>query len=368
MRIVIGLLCLFFLVIFHEFGHFIAAKLCKVKVESFSFGFGPILFHKKIKGTDFRLSLVPLGGYCGMKGEKDFSEALKNGSKEIVADNDSLYGTHPLKRIIIAFAGPFFNFLFCVLGFTVVSMISLKYYTLQNTIQLPEDSIYSTAREAGILTGDKIIKIDGKNIEDFSDLVSEISVRPDCTVDFEIERNNEILKFPVYIYLDKESGTGKIGVQAFSDSIIEKETKSYDFFSALKIGFEQTFNVIKLTFIGISTIFKGVNVEETFAGPARVVDLIGTGISSGFDINIKAGIVTLFNLLALISISLCIMNLLPFPVLDGGLILFAFIEFLSRKKINPKFLYYIQFVGLAFILFMFVMASVGDIKYFYKKN
>ena len=112
MKWLYGLLCLFFLIIFHEFGHFIAAKLFGVKVESFSVGFGPVLLHKKIRGTDYRLSLIPLGGYCGLKGEKDFQNAIENGLSEIVGEPDSLYGIHPFKRALIGFFGPFFNFIF----------------------------------------------------------------------------------------------------------------------------------------------------------------------------------------------------------------------------------------------------------------
>ena len=88
MRIVIGLICLCFLIFFHELGHFLVAKLFKIKVESFSIGMGPILFHKTIKGTDYRISLFPFGGYCGIKGEKDFQEALKNNYSKIEGEKD----------------------------------------------------------------------------------------------------------------------------------------------------------------------------------------------------------------------------------------------------------------------------------------
>ena len=114
MKWLYGLLCLFFLVLFHEFGHFLAAKLFGVKVESFSVGFGPILLHRTINGTDYRLSLIPLGGYCGMKGEKEFQKAIEEKLPEIEAESDSLYGIHPFKRALIGFAGPFFNFILAV--------------------------------------------------------------------------------------------------------------------------------------------------------------------------------------------------------------------------------------------------------------
>ena len=112
MKWLYGILCLFFLILFHEFGHFLAAKLFGVKVESFSIGFGPILLHRTVKGTDYRLSLIPLGGYCGMKGENEFRKAIDLGLAEVNGEPDSLYGVHPVKRAAIGFAGPFFNFIF----------------------------------------------------------------------------------------------------------------------------------------------------------------------------------------------------------------------------------------------------------------
>ena len=114
LSIIYGLLGLGFIVFIHELGHFIAAKIFGVTVESFSVGMGPILLHKTIKGTDYRLSLIPLGGYCGMKGQKDFQVALDEKLESIKGDKDSFYGIHPVKRAVIAFAGPFFNFLFAI--------------------------------------------------------------------------------------------------------------------------------------------------------------------------------------------------------------------------------------------------------------
>lgn len=104
--IVVGLLILSFLIFFHELGHFLAARLCGVKVEAFSIFMGPILLHKKIGGTDYRLSLLPIGGYCQMKGEKEFTKAIEEGLGYVPGEKDSLYGTHPLKRALIGLPAP----------------------------------------------------------------------------------------------------------------------------------------------------------------------------------------------------------------------------------------------------------------------
>lgn len=370
MRIVYGLLCLFFLIFFHELGHFIAAKLFGVKVESFSLGIGPWYLHKTIRGTDYRLSLIPLGGYCGMKGEKDFAKSLEAGLDHIEAEPDSLYGIHPLKRLLIAFAGPFFNLIFAVIAFSLINGIGYSYYSYSNKIQLADEvypELHSAARDAGLLTGDTIIEIQGKQIENFSDLMQIITVNPDKDLKVVVLRDNEKKNFTVHTDLDKDSGAGKIGVVADQESITKYDSPRYSFFGSILHGFLDTGKYISLTFKSLGILFKGVNLTNSVSGPARVADLLGDVVQDGFSLSFRQGLVSMFNLMALISISLGIMNLLPVPVLDGGLILFAMIEFISRRKISPKVLYYIQFVGVAIIGLLFIIGLFGDIKYFMRK-
>ncbi|MBD5413646.1 MAG: PDZ domain-containing protein [Treponema sp.] len=367
MKIIWGFLCLFFLIFFHELGHFIAAKMFGVKVEAFSIGFGPVLLHKKRRGTDYRLSLIPLGGYCAMKGEKDFQKSLDAHLSYIHAESDSLYGVHPLKRIAIAFAGPFFNALFASFAFFLIAMLGYTYYSYSPKIILVDElnpEIHSAAREAGLLSGDIITKINNIPIENFSDIVTEISIRPDENVQVEVLRGEQPLVFSVHTDFDKESGTGKIGVAADTTSPKQYESIRYSFFPALWQGIKETGKAICLTIRGIAILFKGANLENSVSGPARIVDMMGGVVTESFSVSIRAGIVNMCNFMAYISVSLFIMNLLPIPILDGGLILFAFIELVARRKISPKVLYYIQFVGIAFILFMLVIGLWGDTKYF----
>jgi len=371
MKWIYGLLCLFFLILFHEFGHFIFAKLFGVKVESFSIGFGPILFHKTIKGTDYRLSLLPLGGYCGMKGEKDFQKAIEAKLPEIEADSDSLYGVHPLKRAAIGFAGPLFNLIFAVIAYSLINLIGFTYFTYSNKIILAEEIMENAcpvAKEAGLLSGDEIIEINGKKITDFSDILSEVSVCPDEDINIKVLRNSEELSFILHTEMDKNQGTGKIGIAADTENIIEKHSPKYNIFSAFGQGFIDTFESIYLTFKSFGVLFKGVNISSALSGPARVTEMLGSTVKDGFSAGARAGFVSMFNLMAIISISLFIMNLLPIPVLDGGLILIAFIESIFRKKINPRVQYYIQFIGLAFIAILFILGTFSDITYFIKGN
>ena len=247
MKWLYGILCLFFLILFHEFGHFLAAKLFGVKVESFSIGFGPILLHRTVKGTDYRLSLIPLGGYCGMKGENEFREAMEKNLKEVNGESDSLYGVHPMKRAAIGFAGPFFNFIFAIFCFSLINGIGYNYYTYSNKIILA-DELYenssTAARRGGLLTGDEIIKINNKEISDFSQIIEEVSIRPDEDLMIYVRRNGVELGFYVHSDMDKETGTGKIGVAADTESLIEQSTPDYNFFEAIGHGFLDTFEYI----------------------------------------------------------------------------------------------------------------------------
>lgn len=368
MKWLYGLLCLFFLILFHEFGHFLAAKLFGVKVESFSIGFGPILIHKKIHGTDYRISLFPLGGYCGMKGEKDFQNAMEAKLPQIEGEKDSLYGIHPLKRALIGFAGPFFNFIFAFIAYSLISGIGYKYYTYSNSILINENITSSVAKDAGLESGDIITSINGKATNDFSDLIQEISVRPDEDLILTVDRNGQNLSFNLHSEMDKATGSGKIGIAADTSKILEKESKKYSFFPALGHGFLESCNSVILTIKSIGLLFKGIDLDNAVSGPARVTEMLGTTVMEGFSAGLKQGLIALLSLMAIISISLFIMNLLPIPILDGGLILIAIIEFVFHKKINPKTQYYIQFIGLAFIALLFIIGLQGDIKYFLNKN
>ena len=441
LTILYGILGLGLIVLIHETGHLIASKICGVKVEAFSVGMGPILLHKTIKGTDYRLSLIPLGGYCEMKGEKAFTEALENNYPEIQGEPDSFYGIHPLKRAFIAFMGPFFNVLFAFLAFIIISAIGYNYYSTPSKIIVASDvyaDISSPAGKAGIKTGDTIIQIDDEPIINFADISSYVSLHPEEDLVFTVLRDGEKLNITVRTELDTSTGAGKIGVLNWVEPLVAEiipessadkiglkpgsvitmvddkpvlntndisqlitgketaliqwtndsgtfsgildlqtddvgirfasnqyHTKTYGFFGSIKQGFLETIDTIGLTFKSIGLLFKGVDFTSAVSGPIRITQMIGETAVAGFSASFSTGLVTVLNFLALISISLFIMNLLPIPILDGGLITFALIETISRKKISPKVMYYVQFIGLAFIAVLFSIAMFSDFRYLF---
>ena len=176
-----------------------------------------------------------------------------------------------------------------------------------------------------------------------------------------MNRNGEKLTFSVHTDFDKKRGAGKIGVVADKDSIEKRVQPPLALHKAIAKGASDTAKGIFLTVKGIATLFKGADLKNSVSGPARVADMLGEAVKDSFS---EKSAVGALGIAAYISISLFIMNLLPVPVLDGGLILFSLIELTTRRKMSPKLLYYIQFAGIAFIALLFSAGLFSDITYF----
>ncbi len=367
LKIIYGLIILGIIVFIHEMGHFLFAVLCGVKVEAFSIGMGPVVLHKKIKNVDWRLSLLPLGGYCSMKGEQDFAQSYENGDSKIYADSDSLYGVHPLKRALIAFAGPFFNLILTFVSFFIIALVGYSYWSASGKIQLANElypEIQSAVAKSGLLSGDEIIQINNEKIEDFNSLFSFVSVHPDEDLRVKVLRNGSEFDFIVHSDLDKSTGAGKIGVASDPSTMQKREAKRYGFFGAIVEGAKQTKELFTSSIKGIQSLFKGVKITQAVSGPASITTMLGDTVERSFSADFRTGLSSILRFVAIISISLFIMNLLPIPVLDGGLILFSLIEAVFRIQIPPKIRYVVQYIGLMFIAFLFVIAVVGDFNYF----
>ena len=363
MTIIIGIVLLGFLVFIHELGHFAAARVSGVKVEAFSIGMGPVLLHKEWRGTDWRLSALPFGGYCAMKGEQDFEESF---NENVVLEKDSFYGVRAIFRAFIGFAGPFSNFLFAVFAFFVIALTGYTYYSAGNTIQIATEvypELHSAAGDAGLLTGDRVLKIGSKEISDFSDIYSEVGSHPDENLEFLVERNGEKLTFSVHTDMDS-SGTGKIGVMSDPSSVEVREAKRYGFFGAIGKGFSEAGKMLFLSVKGITLLFRGASVTESVAGPARITSMLGDTAKSGFQAGFRNGLAAVLQFMALISISLFIMNLLPIPILDGFLVLTSIIEAIFGVRVSPKVRNVVQYAGIALIALLFLLALSGDFHYF----
>lgn len=447
LKIILGILGLGIVVFIHELGHFIAAKIFKVKVLSFSIGWGPVLLRKKIGETEYRISAIPLGGYCGMEGEKAYQKAVEENLPEIPMEEGSLYSVHPLKRIVIAASGPVFNLIFAGIALIIYSSIPYTYYTTPARIVLASeyDANYkdSPADFYGLQTGDIIKSIDGKPVSTFDEITNIISINPEEELTIELERKGSNILTKIIPRLNPETGTGEIGVYPFidpkiktldpgsygieaglnpGDLIVEMDGNSVEntlqinkilnefdgeildikyvtpdnikkstainfeskeerklgitwdyitvsenpegFFDIIYNGISETVKMTALTVKSLGLLFKGVDLSKAVSGPLRITYMLGEVTSTGFSMGISQGVLVLMNFMAIINISLFIMNLLPIPVLDGGLILLSLIEIISRKKIKPKFMYYFQTVGAVLILILIIFAFWMDVSFF----
>jgi regulator of sigma E protease len=228
LTVLFGLIGLSIVVIIHEFGHFVAARAMGVDVETFSIGWGPRLFGFKKRGTEWRISAFPIGGFCRMKGEEDFKAALEKKLPYIPTEKGSFYGASPWRRILILVSGPLFNIIFAALLFSVVSLVGITIQTAPNRIVLAsESSILSgvaeknPADQAGLLSGDVIASIDGTAVRDYSDLQEIIGLNPGKRLNLVVERNGAEIDTTVTPRLEKNSGQGLIGIYAWIDPRIK---------------------------------------------------------------------------------------------------------------------------------------------------
>lgn len=444
--ILLGLIGLSLVVIVHEFGHFLAARASGVEVEAFSIGWGPPIFKRRTSVTEFRIGILPIGGYCKLKGEDSFKKALEEKLPIIPSEEGGFYSAHPLKRIAIAIAGPSSNLLFAIIAFALVAAIGITIHTAPNRIVLTSETgafisagLPNPADEAGLESGDVITAIEGKKIRDYRDLQDAIASNPGKTLHIEVLRDGKALSLKITPRLDPNTGAGVIGVFAYIEPVIESVKSgspaeiadlrpgdrilrvngvsikhSVDFMQqcsgsggtvkltversgqqiettlvadtaeesgiafagitriekadglldALSKGTAETASTFVMTFRSIGLLFRGVNVFKAVSGPARITWMIGTAANDQIRENGLAGLVPILSFLAFLSVGLAIMNLLPLPVLDGGLILLFLVELLKRKPLSAKTLYRYQFIGAAFVLVIFLIATMSDIFFF----
>jgi len=333
------------IIFLHELGHFIAARLMGVRVEVFSIGFGKKLFAKKVKNTEYRFSLIPLGGYVKMKGQDDTNPTLKDDSF------DSYNSKTPIQKIFILFAGPFANFVTAFVCYTIVALVGIG--VLSNTVgDVVKDS---AAFKAGIKKGDKIIAIQGKEIKTWKEL-SKIIKKTNGTIDILIQRDNE----KKLIFLTPQLKTIKnifgetiqrpmIGIMA-SNKLV---TIKYDFTNAPTKAFDDTIEASLLIIKGLQKLITGVVSASNVGGVISIVDI--TSKAS------EAGLMPLLMFVALISVNLGILNLLPIPALDGGHIIFSLYELITKKEPNEKVLYRLTVFGWAVLASLMLLGLYNDI-------
>ena len=316
------------LVLGHEFGHFIVARLNGVTVEEFSVGMGPRIFKKQGKNTLYSLKILPIGGSVKMYGETADEEG-----------EGSFFSKSPLRKISIIAAGPIMNIIMAV---SVLFVIVIFNGYSSNVIS--EVIPGSPAEEAGIMAGDKIVGVNGEKAYTFQDVSTYIAYNglQDVTLELETANGRVVKKLTPM----ESEGRALVGVVPVSDT-------DPGVFESIGAAFNQGRSLIAQTIFSLKVLFTGRASINDFGGPVTI-----------FKISTEVASVSLWNLAsfaAFLSINLAVLNLIPFPALDGGWILILLVELVSRKKIPDKFVGVWNTIGFAILMSFMLLITFKDI-------
>lgn len=337
MFIIIAILILAFLIVVHELGHFLVAKMVGIQVDEFSIGFGPKLLGYRGRGeTVYSLRLLPLGGYVRMAGMEPNEKDRLNG-----------FNKKPLRdRFAVISAGSVMNFLTAVLlFFFTFSLIGIPAPSNSNIIGdvIPG----SPAAEVGLRAGDRIVMVDGKPAQNWDDVAGGIRRGGQREIQLAVERNREKLIVHVRPRYDPQLKMVQIGIK--QHIIWEKQ----GFVQAIKLGLDQAFGFARLiinSLVGLVT--KTIPAEE-IAGPVGITKAIGDAAREG------PGYLLTFT--AVLGINLALVNLLPIPALDGSKLMFLMIEGLRGKPVDPEKENIVHLIGFAILMVLFLIITYNDI-------
>lgn len=340
--IVIGIL-----VFIHEFGHFIAARLCGVGVEVFSLGFGPKIFTKKYGRTVYCICAIPLGGYVKMVGEEPGSE-IDPADIQLSFTRKSVF-----KKILIIAAGPAFNFFLAIVTFFVLYLFSGVHLAKPVVGELIKDA---PAIKAGIMPGDVIKEINQNKIESFEDIAQVISSSKGRQLDIIVERGSgtvgivlsPVLKPAENIFGEKQEKY-VIGIVGTGESF----KKSLNPFTAFWYSLKKTYGLVKLTILSVVKMINGTVSADNLGGPIMIAQMAGE--------QAKAGVMNFAWFIAFLSINLGIINLFPIPVLDGGHLLFFGIEAVTGKAVSETIRQKMIQFGVALLVALMVFVFYNDI-------
>ncbi len=346
MTVIYALLLLGVLIFVHELGHFIFAKMLGVKVLKFSLGFGPKVIGKTRGDTEYLISAVPLGGYVKMLGEEP-GEELDESEKRRAFNFQPVW-----KRFVIVFAGPLFNLIFAGIVFFFIFVNGVP-YLLPEVGEVTADS---PAAAAGLKKGDTIAEINGSPVRRWDDMTTVIHNSPGKELSLKIGRGTTFFvvavtpqKKAIKDMFGKSREVGLIGIAPSGKTAVKQEGIG----GALALSVRRTWELSALTFVFIVKLIQQIIPADTIGGPIMIFQMAGQQASQGAS--------NYFTFMAIISINLGVLNILPIPLLDGGHLLFFGIEAIRRKPLNEKVLVVAQKVGLALLVALMVFALYNDI-------
>ena len=326
---IMAILAFSLLIIIHELGHFTLAKLNGVKVHEFSLGMGPKLFGIKGKETEYLIKAFPIGGYVKMEGEDE-------GSNDPRAFNNKT----ALQKLSIVSAGAIMNFVLALVLFAIVGASEGYIVPIVGEI-VPSGA----AMKAGMQVGDKITKVNSVSIDKWDQFINEIYVSKGENVNIEIVRDSKVKTFSLTPIKNVKENRFMIGIGGTQKKMNFGEVVSY--------GFNQTFNTTKQIFAFLGNLVHGQVSANDVGGPISIIR-VSTKVA-------QAGITNLMMLTAMLSVQLGILNVIPFPALDGGWIFMLLFEIISGKKLDDKKVGAVNYIGFMLLMALMVFVVLKDI-------
>src|SRR3989339_1577952 len=339
-------LVLSLLILIHEFGHFYMAKKSGMLVEEFGLGLPPRLWGKKIGETIYSLNWLPFGGFVKIFGDSP-EDLKKNPNLGSRAFNHKPW----YRQFSVIIAGPMMNFLLAVL--VISYMFTKGTYLPSDKVTIVETQVNSPAKLAGLRKDDVILAIAGKPIKTSADLIRLSKQYSGQSVSLKVVREGQTLNFRLTPRKNPPKDQGALGTV-----ITDLELKKYPFYQAPFIGLRESIKISLVFYQELGRILfqfvSGQQPQVEVAGPVGIVKLTGQAINYGTDAVIQ--------LMGLLSLNLALINIIPFPALDGGQLSFIIIELLTRRKINENLKAKINAAGFALLLFLLVLVTFKDLR------
>lgn len=348
--IILGIFMFGLLIAVHEFGHFITAKLCGVRVNEFAIGMGPKLVSKQGKETLYTLRLFPIGGFCAMEGEDEDTE-----------DARSFQKAAGWKKLLILLAGAFMNFL---TGLLILFALFAPVDSFQADV-VGGFEPWSALPAQGLEVGDRFLKIDGHRMLSTGDAKIFLD-RAGEKADIEVLRNGQRVLLED-VDMTRQTVETQSGTYQLLGLTIGVEPVTATFGVRVKEVFKQSLSYVRLVWVSLGDLFTGAVGLRDLSGPVGIVSLIGEvgAQAQEPDVGMAVALESVVSLMAFIAINLAVMNLLPIPALDGGRIFFLFINkiytLFTKKKLNPKYEGMINAVGLVLLLGLMAVVAISDV-------
>ena len=340
LTIVLALLVFGFLIFIHEFGHYIFARIFKVKINEFSIGMGPKLvwYDSKKTGIRYALSMFPIGGYVAMAGEDDESE-----------DPNSFDKKPAWQRFIITAAGAAVNL---IVGFLIVTIlvgiVPVGDTTVANFYTKEQTGFEISSEDSGLKVGDVVTRVDGKRVTILDELSYEIMRRGTKPLDITVIRNGEEITVPDVVFPGMTEEGQSFGMMDFQVLPVERS-----FGNLMSHALKKSVLTVRMCWESIYDLFTGRYTLEAVSGPVGISTAIGDAA--------KHGTASVLNIAALISINLGFMNLLPIPALDGGRLITLLVEMITRKRLPRKLEGMINAIGLSLLLLLSFVIMIKDV-------